>query len=243
MVVLSPYGAMHQKFLTSAFQPVQFVLVQRNKRTEIQIPSQEGTQTQQDTQESLTMFTTPAQFAELQKGQMDAAVALSQTFFDAAERLIELNLAAAKATLEESVEKTQALLSAKDVQELIALSSGNAQPTLEKAVSYSRTVYGIANGANAEVSRIIEAQIAESNKKVAQLIDFAAKNAPAGSEPAVTAFKSAVAAANTAYDTFSKAAKQAVEMAESNVVAATSASMKAANAANDAAKGVKRKAA
>ena len=31
------------------------------------------------------MFTTPAQFAELQKGQMDAAVALSQTFFDAAE--------------------------------------------------------------------------------------------------------------------------------------------------------------
>ena len=189
------------------------------------------------------MFTTPAQFAELQKGQMDAAVALSQTFFDAAERLMELNLAAAKATLEESVEKSQALLSAKDVQELIALSSNNAQPTLDKAVSYSRTVYGIANGANAEVSRIIEAQIAESNKKVAQLIDFAAKNAPAGSEPAVTAFKTAVAAVNTAYDTFSKAAKQAVEMAESNVVAATSATMKAANAATDSVKVAKRKAA
>jgi phasin family protein len=179
------------------------------------------------------MFSTPAQFAELQKGQMDAAVALSQTFFDAAERLMELNLAAAKATLEESVEKTQAMLSAKDVQELVALSSGNAQPTMEKAVSYSRTVYGITNGANAEVSRIIEAQIAESNKKLAQLIDFAAKNAPAGSEPAVTAFKSAVAAANTAYDTFAKATKQAVEMAESNVAAATSATMKAANVETD----------
>jgi len=215
--------------------------VQRNKRTRIQIPSPEGTQTKQNHQESQTMFTTPAQFAELQKGQMDAAVALSQTFFDAAERLMELNLAAAKATLEESVEKSQALLSAKDVQELMALSSGNAQPTLDKAVSYSRTVYGIANGANAEVSRIIEAQIAESNKKVAQLIDFAAKNAPAGSEPAVTAFKTAVAAVNTAYDTFSKAAKQAVEMAESNVVAATSATMKAANAASETVKVAKRK--
>jgi phasin family protein len=215
--------------------------VQRSIRTRIQIPSPEGTQTKQDYQESQTMFTTPAQFAELQKGQMDAAVALSQTFFDAAERLMELNLAAAKATLEESVEKSQALLSAKDVQELMALSSGNAQPTLDKAVSYSRTVYGIANGANAEVSRIIEAQIAESNKKVAQLIDFAAKNAPAGSEPAVTAFKTAVAAVNTAYDTFSKAAKQAVEMAESNVVAATSATMKAANAASETVKVAKRK--
>ena len=236
-----PHGAPHQKFLTSTLRSVQFVLVQRNKRTRIQIPSPEGTQTQQDHQESQTMFTTPAQFAELQKGQMDAAVALSQTFFDAAERLMELNLAAAKATLEESVEKSQALLSVKDVQELMALSSGNAQPTLDKAVSYSRTVYGIANGANAEVSRIIEAQIAESNKKVAQLIDFASKNAPAGSEPAVTAFKTAVAAINTAYDTFSKAAKQAVEMAESNVVAATSATMKAANAATETVKVAKRK--
>jgi phasin family protein len=217
--------------------------VQRTIGTRIQIPSSEGTQTKHDHQEIHTMFTTPAQFAELQKGQMDAAVALSQTFFDAAERLMELNLAAAKATLEESVEKSQALLSAKDVQEMIALSSNNAQPTLDKAVSYSRTVYGIANGANAEVSRIIEAQIAESNKKVAQLIDFAAKNAPAGSEPAVTAFKTAVAAVNTAYDTFSKAAKQAVEMAESNVVAATSATMKAANAATDSVKVAKRKAA
>lgn len=187
-------------------------------------------------QENVYMFTTPAQFAELQKGQMDAAVALSQTFFDAAERLVELNLAAAKATLEESVEKTQALLGAKDVQELVALSSGSAQPTLEKAVSYSRTVYGIANGANAEVSRILEAQIAESNKKVAQLIDFAAKNAPAGSEPAVSVFKSAVAAANTAYDTFAKAAKQAVEMAETNVAAATSATIKAASATEKAPK-------
>jgi phasin family protein len=189
------------------------------------------------------MFATPAQFTEIQKGQMDAAVALSQTFFDATERMLELNLAAAKATLEESVEKTQALLSVKDVQEFLALSGGLTQPTFEKVVSYSRTVYGIANGANAEVSRIVEAQIAESNKKVAQLIDFAAKNAPAGSEPAVSVFKSAVAAANTAYDTFAKATKQAVELAESNVAAATSATMKAAAAANDTVKTSKRKAA
>jgi len=190
------------------------------------------------------MFATPAQFTEIQKGQMDAAFALGQTFFDATERMLELNLAAAKATLEESVERVQALMSAKDVQEFVALSSALPQPTLEKAVSYSRTVYGIANGAGTEVSRIVESQIAENNKKVTQLIDFAAKNAPAGSEPAVAALKSALAAANTAYDTFTKAAKQAVDFAESNVAAATSATMKAAAAANDSVKApAKRKAA
>ena len=190
------------------------------------------------------MFATPAQFTEIQKGQMDAAIALSQTWFDAAERLMELNLAAAKATLEESVERTQALLSVRDVQELLALSGGMTKPTLEKAVSYSRKAYSIANGAGTEVSRIVDAQIAETNKKVAQLIDFAAKNSPAGSETGVSMLKSAVAAANTAYDTFARASRQAVAMAESNVSAATSAALKSASAANDTVKAsAKRKAA
>ena len=45
--------------------------------------------------------------------------------------------------------------------------------------------------------------------------------------------KSAVAAANTAYDTFARAGRQAVAMAESNVSAATSAALKSASAAND----------
>jgi phasin family protein len=182
------------------------------------------------------MFATPAQFTEIQKGQLDAAFAFGQTFFDATERLIELNLAAAKANLEETVETTQALLAARDVQELVALSSTVAQPSFEKAVSYSRAVYGIANGASGEVSRIVEAQIAEGNKKFAQLIDFAAKNAPAGTEPGIAAFKSALAAANTAYDTFAKATKQAVEMTEANVAAATNATLKATAATKESVK-------
>lgn len=183
-----------------------------------------------------TMFATPAQFTEIQKGQLDAAFAFGQTFFEATERMIELNLAAAKATMEETAEATQALLAARDVQEFVALSSTVAQPSFEKAVSYSRAVYGIANGAGNEVSRIVEAQIAESNKKVSQLIDFAAKNAPTGSEPGIAAFKTALAAANTAYDTFAKATKQAVEMTEANVAAATSATLKATAVTKDAVK-------
>jgi phasin family protein len=182
------------------------------------------------------MFTTPAQIAELQKTQLDAIFALSHTMFEATERFVDLNLAAAKATMEESAEKATQLMSVKDVQELWAVAGGVAQPSMEKLVSYSRNVYSIASGAGAEVSRIVETQIADGNKKVADLVEFAAKSAPAGSEPAMSAFKSAVAAANTAYDTFSKAAKQAADLVESNVTAATSATMKAAAAANDAVK-------
>ncbi|MFN7572611.1 MAG: TIGR01841 family phasin [Betaproteobacteria bacterium] len=189
------------------------------------------------------MFTTPAQFAEMNKAQMDALYALSHTMFDATERLVDLNLAAAKAMLDESAERAQMLMGVKDAQELLATSGSFAQPALDKAVSYSRNVYGIASGAGAEASKIFEAQIAESNKKMAELIDFAGKNAPAGTEPAMAMLKSAVAAANTAYDTFAKAAKQAVDVVESNVTAATNATVKAAAAATDVAKPKSKKAA
>ncbi len=175
------------------------------------------------------MFATPAQLSELNKAQMDALYALSHTMFDATERLVDLNLAAAKALLDESVDRTQLLMGVKDVQEFVAVAGGLAQPALDKAVAYSRNVYGIASGANAEASKIFEAQIAEGNKKVVEMIEFAGKSAPAGSEPVVSMFKSAIAAANTAYDTFTKASKQAIDMVESNVAAATSATVKAAN--------------
>lgn len=175
------------------------------------------------------MITTPAQVAEFQKTQVDALFALSHTLFDATEKMVDLNLAATKALMEESADKAQSLLSVKDVQELLTMTSAMAQPALDKAVSYSRNVYGIASGAGADVSKIVETQIATSNKKFAELIEVAAKNAPTGSEPAVSLVKSALAAANTAYDTFNKAAKQAVDVAESNFTAATNATVKAAN--------------
>jgi phasin family protein len=182
------------------------------------------------------MYATPAQVAELHKGQVDALYALSHAVFDATEKFVDLNLAAAKALMDESAEKTQALLGVKDVQELLALTGGFAQPAFEKLVSYGRNVYSIASGTGAEFSKILETQVAEGNKKVAELVELATKNAPAGSEPAVSMIKSAVAAANNAYDTFAKAAKQAVDSVESNFAAATQASLKAAAAANDVVK-------
>jgi hypothetical protein len=48
------------------------------------------------------------------------------------------------------------------------------------------------------------------------------KTAPAGSDIAIAAVKSAMAAANSAYGTISKTAKQVAELTEAGVAAATS---------------------
>jgi phasin family protein len=182
------------------------------------------------------MFNNTAQISELQKGQFDSLFALSQAFFNATERFVDLNLAAAKAVMAESAEHAQELLNVKDVQELIAVSNGFAQPGFDKFVAYSRNAYSIASEANAEVTQIVEAQIALGNKNLTKLIDDASKRAPNGSESAVSMLKSSLAAANTAYDSLNKATKQAVELVESNISAATNATLKTVNAANDSVK-------
>lgn len=180
------------------------------------------------------MYATPSQLTEIQKTQIDALNSFGQTIFNATEKLITLNLAATRALLTESAEAVQSLLGAKDIQQLIATSSSLSQPAVEKAVSYSRNVYGIASAASAEVTKLVETQVADGNRKLAEIVDLAAKNAPTGSEPVVSLFKSAAAAANNAFDTFSKAAKQASDWADTNFAAAANATVTAAAAANDA---------
>ena len=189
------------------------------------------------------MYTTPTQFVELQKSQMDALYALSHVAFEMTEKLVDLNLAAVKAAMDESATSTQAMLGVKDPQELFAINGALAQPAFEKLVGYGRNAYGIVSGAGSEVKEIVETQIADGNGKVAQLVEFASKNAPAGSESFVALFKNGVAASNGAYDTFTKAAKQAVDAAESNFAAATQATVNTVSRANGAVKNKARKAA
>ncbi|WP_398314006.1 TIGR01841 family phasin [Zoogloea sp.] len=173
------------------------------------------------------MTTTPEQIVAANKANVETLLTLANTAFASAERIAALNLNTARAVLEDSVASTKALLGAKDVQELLALQTSLAQPLVEKAVAYSRSIYEIASQTQEEVSKLVEAQVAEANKTFAAALDKAAKSAPAGSDVAVAAVKSAIAAANSAYDSVTKAAKQVAEIAEANVAAATSATVKA----------------
>jgi phasin family protein len=181
------------------------------------------------------MFTTN-QLATSNKANVEALLTLANTAFASAERLAALNLNTARGLLEDSVNSTKTLLAAKDIQELISIQSTLAQPSVEKAVSYSRSIYEIATQTQEEIAKIVEAQFSEANKTVASALDKAAKNAPAGSDVAVAAVKSAIAAASSAYDSLTKAARQVAEVTEANVAAATNATVKAVGSASTAAK-------
>lgn len=177
------------------------------------------------------MLTTPEQLAAANKANVEAMLTLANTAFASAERFAALNLNTARAVLEDSVNNAKTLLGAKDLQEVISLQATLAQPSVEKAVAYSRSVYEISAQTQEELSKMIEAQFSDFQKTVAGLLDKAAKSAPAGSDVAVAAVKSAIAAATSAFDNMNKAAKQVAEIAEANVAAATNATVKAVGAA------------
>jgi phasin family protein len=179
---------------------------------------------------------TADQIIAAHKANIETLFGLTNKAFEGVEKLVELNMQVAKTALGEAVESTQAALSVKDAQELLALQSALLQPSAEKAASYSRHLYDIATSTNAEVAKVAEAQMADIQSKFAAVVETASKNAPAGSENAVALVKSAVAAANNAFESVQKAAKQAADVAESNFAAATSSAVKASESVTRATK-------
>jgi phasin family protein len=159
---------------------------------------------------------TAEQMMASHKATVETLFGLTTKAFEGVEKLVELNLTASKAALNEASSHSQAVLSVKDAQELLALQASLLQPLAEKTAAYSRHLYEIAQGTSTEFSKAVEGQSAETQRKMVGLIDSATKNAPAGSESAVAVMKGAVTAANNAFESVQKAVKQASDAAEAN---------------------------
>ena len=178
------------------------------------------------------MTLTPEQIMASHKANIETLFGLTTKAFEGMEKLVELNVTASRAALSETAQHTKAMMGVKDAQELLALQAGLLQPMAEKTAAYSRHLYDIASGTGAELGKAFESQTADAQNAFTNLVDSAAKNAPAGSETAVAVMKSAVTAANNAFESVQKAVKQASDMAEANFNAVAST---AANAAKTAA--------
>lgn len=166
-----------------------------------------------------------------QKASIDTLFGLTHKAFEGMEKLVELNVQASKAALAETANHTQAVMGVKDAQELLALQASLMQPLAEKAAAYSRHLYDIASGTTAEFSKAVESHTADVQAKFVNLVDSAAKNAPAGSETAVALMKGTVSAATNAFESVQKAVKQAADMAEANFAAVSTTAVNATKTA------------
>lgn len=162
-------------------------------------------------------------FAAANKATVDSLLSVANTALASAERIAALNLNTARATLEDSVSGVKAVMAAKDPKEAVAVQSSLAQPAVDKAVAYARSVYEISTETQQEFAKMVETQFGDFQKTVTGLIEQATKSAPVGSEGAVAAIQQAITAANSAFGNMNTMAKQFAESAQANVASATQA--------------------
>lgn len=162
------------------------------------------------------------------KSSIEQALKYAETTAQAAEQLFELNVKTAKAAGADVISQFKALAAAKDVQELTSLQTTFAQANAEKVAGYARAVFGWGTEMQGEIAKLFDTQVAEVNKTVASALDKAAKSAPTGSEFAFAAAKSALSAANQAYDALTKAGKQVADITEATMSATPAATRKKA---------------
>ncbi len=161
------------------------------------------------------------QFTAANKATVDSLLAVANTALASAERIAALNLNTARSALEDTASGVQTVLAAKDPQAAFAAQKSLAQPAVDKAVAYGKSVYEITSETQQELAKMVEAQFGEFQKSVTKMVDLAAKSAPAGSEGAVAAIQSAVAAANSAFGNMNAMAKQFADAAQANIAAMT----------------------
>ena len=106
------------------------------------------------------MFQAPEQFMALNKANLEAAVRFAGIALEGAERMLELQLKTAKSAFADGVQQAKAFTEIKDVQELAQLKNTLAQPTMEKATSYVKSVYDVAATTQSEINKLVEEQVA-----------------------------------------------------------------------------------
>ena len=160
------------------------------------------------------------QFPELNKKNIDNALRIAKTTMESSERLIKLQLEAAKQAIEENAKNAKALSEVQDLQEVMALRAKLAGSGVEHALSYSRKVYEVAAQAQAELAELFEEGLSAYTENLVNVVEKTTGSAPAGSDLAIAALKSTVAATQAVVDSMSKAARQVANAAGAGVKAA-----------------------
>ncbi|HUL41501.1 MAG TPA: phasin family protein [Burkholderiales bacterium] len=168
------------------------------------------------------MFKGP--YPELNKNSLENVLRFTKITMESAERLVKLQLEAAKQAVEENAKNAKSLSELKDLGEVMALRAKLAESGVEKALNFSRSVYEVASQTQAELTKLFEESLSAYTKDLVNVIEKTTKSAPGGSDLALAALKSTIAATQAAVDGMTKAAKEVSELAGTGIKSANSAS-------------------
>ena len=132
------------------------------------------------------------------------------------QKLVELNLNAARTSILENSTLATQVLASKSTTDLQAIFAALPQATSTKAVAYGHHLTTITADACTEIAQSTHTQVTQMTARMTNLVDQASKNLPAGSENVVALTKSAIATAGSGYEQVVKTAEQAAHTIQEN---------------------------
>jgi phasin family protein len=169
------------------------------------------------------------------KTNIDTLYSFLTISLESIEKLSSHHLSALREVAQEQLDSTHRLLESKSLSDVSSLQGGFGFPQFEQVAAYQRGIVDISSGTQEHLIKLLERQQAEFNKAISLLLDGYAKSS-ANSEVAVAAVKSAISAANSAFENANKAARQVANITEAGLSAASSATVRAVSSTSPARK-------
>ena len=135
---------------------------------------------------------------------------------ESTEKLMELNLTAARTSIQENSTLATQVLESKSATDLQAIFAALPQATSTKAFAYGHHLTSITADACTGIAQSIHTQVPHIADRMASLIDLASRNMPAGSENVVALAKTAIATAGSSYEKAAKTAEHAAHTIQEN---------------------------
>lgn len=147
----------------------------------------------------------PEQFSELHRKNMEAAMKLAQMSIENSQRIIALQVDAAKKLFKESAESAKALSSIKDPQDAVALRTQYTKDTAQMMMETARQIAEIGNASRTEFSHLMTEQLASGSKDMMETFQSFFSTLPGQNNTVLETMQKAMATANNAFEQIAKA--------------------------------------
>jgi phasin protein len=159
--------------------------------------------------------------AGIGQAQLDTVLRIAEFNVDTLAKLATIQVGWGKEVYGDVVGTLRSTAATRDGAGFAAASSAAWQPVWERNAHHAKNVWNVLSSAQGELLGIVDQQVAEFNRQVVIALDAAAKSAPAGSEGALNAVKSAIHATNSVYEAAVQVTRQASNAANAGLSSLT----------------------
>lgn len=169
----------------------------------------------------------------VQQNNLNLVQGLASNLFAGATKLGKLQQDALAELHTAQNDYTKQLFAVRDIKTFFELQSAFFSPSalLERQLNFNREVVALLTESQQQVSQFAEQQATSTHQQLNEAFEQLIGQAPAGTEPAVSALRNAIASANDAYAQAQAATKSATEITDQAIKQAAEQSEKAAREA------------